>query len=172
MIHDFQDTHYVRCIKSNEGNQAGEFDNVFVQKQLSAASVIAYIDFIRLGFPSRLILSDVYNNYKLHLSNHMLNQTLFCRNLLLSLGLKQTEFIFGTNCVFLRTKYNQLVTKMKNSDNDFIVSSLTELKRFNNSRKLWNHSIIWTKLFVICECKFISSFTEIIYALIKLFIFL
>lgn len=107
---------------------------------------------MRLGFPHRLLMAQVYNTYKLelHHPDSMLNHTSFCRNLLLSLGLKQTEFIVGSNCIFLRSKYNQLLIKMTNPEKTFIVSSYTNLQRYTNSQKLWSYCRTWINLYSIC----------------------
>lgn len=151
-LHHLQDTHYIRCIKSNTMNQSDQFDDIFVQSQISAAGVVAYIDFIRFGYPNRLRMEEIYKNFELHLhhSDVMPNPVFLCRILLLSLGLKRSEFIFGTHCVFFRSEYSQLVAKISNPDENFIASSSAQLERIRTkARKSWSFLIVWSKYYTL-----------------------
>lgn len=123
---------------------------------MNAASVAAYIDFIRLGFPNRLPIVEVYNIFESKLPQHgvAMNQTNFVRNLLLSLGLKQTDFTFGTHWAFLRKHHVELVAKLTKPDAIFMESTLNSLVRYNRIQKWWNHLFAWSKFYHMSESIF------------------
>lgn len=55
--------HFVRCIKPNDHQVAGEFDAVLVNRQLRYAGVMGAIEIRQKGFPLRLTFADFINRF-------------------------------------------------------------------------------------------------------------
>ncbi|CAG5116738.1 unnamed protein product, partial [Candidula unifasciata] len=57
------DTHYIRCIKPNSGNQADHFDRPYVLQQLQACGVLETVEICRMGYPARMVYQDFIHRY-------------------------------------------------------------------------------------------------------------
>ena len=58
------DTHYIRCIKSNQRKVAGEFDSKYVLDQLNTGGVFSTVDIRAKGFPFRKSHKDFVKHFR------------------------------------------------------------------------------------------------------------
>lgn len=56
-------SHFIRCIKTNEGCKAGTFDASLVHRQLIYSGVFEVVKIQQSGLPSRFLHKDFYNRY-------------------------------------------------------------------------------------------------------------
>lgn len=128
-----QETHFIRCIKPNDAGIKEVFEDEFVLQQLKSSSFLAYVNLIRSGYPKRIHIDQIYKAFK---QNHHLwrddcmDSKRFCSNLLLSNGCDSTDFKFGTDCIFFRTKCSVLLQNILKSHPEFITQSMKRMKRY------------------------------------------
>lgn len=100
--------------------------------QLNAASIISYSNFIRLGYPERIVMTElkaIYGN-----SFTQLDLRSFCEKLLFSMKIEQSDFKFGSNCIFFRSKQAEMIKIILKPDQETITSVVEKMKRYITTR--------------------------------------
>lgn len=143
------------------------FEDEFVLQQLKSSSLLAYVNLIRFGYPKRAYINQIYNAFK---PNHQLwrnecsDLKRFCSILLLSNGCESSNFKFGTECIFFRTKCSTLLEKLLKPHPEFISHSLQRMKKYL-IRLEWKKAIkkilleLGNLIYIfICSCMFHDAF--------------
>lgn len=108
----FQNAYFVRCISPNYEKRSKIFDNELVLMQLKTSSTIAYANFLRFGYPTRIAFQDLVNACKPiedKLKNTCIWSTSFYTKVLLYIGITLKDFKMGNDTIFFRSNKIHLV---------------------------------------------------------------
>lgn len=95
-----QGYHFIRCIKANKAGD-DTFDEEFVAKQLDTSGSFAYQRLMKIGFPSRIDYRPICSQL-LRFEELPKDPKILIEELLLCVGLKETDFKIGSSKLFLR----------------------------------------------------------------------
>lgn len=165
----FQDTHFIRCIKPNEERIPGKFDEEYVSRQLKCFSVIAYAKFIQNCYPIKVSFDVLREPYEQFIqTSDMVHQTddfriiskNFFRKLLVSCGFEMKDFRVGEHQIFFRESQKHLARDILKNDQEAIERNIAKMKRFrarSRWRKLGN-LYLFIKCMLIYLCLRIPKF--------------
>lgn len=122
----------MRCIKPNSSQSSDFFDTNLVQSQLDSSGSIAYQKLMKIGFPSHMSITNLFDMFKSkpEFSECInLNQKQqFCNLLLRSCGLKVNNFKFGNTQIFFRKGKLDVLTEKLKDDPHVIKTRLDKTK--------------------------------------------
>lgn len=111
---NFQDCHFIRCIKPN-GKSDKTFDDVYVLEQLRSSGSIAYNHLMRVGYPTHIVMEVLYQTFEPY--KFQLNDAkTICKSFLYSIGFKTSDFKFGNSKLFLRPGKRDILNRFLESD--------------------------------------------------------
>ncbi|XP_031536132.1 unconventional myosin-VI isoform X2 [Vicugna pacos] len=122
---------FIRCIKPNLKMTSHDFEGAQILSQLQCSGMVAVLDLMQGGFPSRASFHELYNMYKKYMPDKLarLDPRLFCKALFKALGLNEVDYKFGLTKVFFRPgKFAEFDQIMK-SDPDHLAELV---KRVNH----------------------------------------
>lgn len=130
IINIFQECSFVRCVKPNDRQCSGVFDRNLVRSQLISSGSIAYQQLMKIGFPSNMSISNLFNNI-MSKSQFMKYTSFspkeFCNILLRSCSLKWTEFKLGNTQIFFRNGKLEILSEKLREDPKVIIQRLDKL---------------------------------------------
>lgn len=111
--------------------------------QLNAASIISYSNFIRRGYPKRILMTDLQAVYRdaVSQSEPVIDLQSFCEEMLFSIKMEQSDFKFGSDYIFFRSKQVENVEKMLKPDQEFIEYVGICVKTFRAEKGKLNQNI-------------------------------
>lgn len=112
-----------------------KFDNVLVMQQLKSANLIAYAEFMQLGYPLHVSFDSLSYKYKQYIPNTVMDfneMKQFYTKLMLSIGFKLRDFTFGENLIFFRAKSSKLIDQLMSSSSE----SIKIMKRYTARSKI------------------------------------
>lgn len=100
-------SHYIRCIKPNEGKEAMVFDAPFVVQQLCACGILETVRISSAGYPGRWPFQDFLDRFKLLSSDPISITTMddtrmACCTLLSEFNMTNEQYQVGKTRVFMR----------------------------------------------------------------------
>jgi myosin-6 len=107
---------FVRCIKPNQKMKPKIYEGAGVLSQLQCAGMVAVLDLMQGGYPSRTQFKDLYDMYEASLPPALksLDPRTFAKALFKALGMSEEDFQFGVSKVFFRPgKFAEFDTIMK-----------------------------------------------------------
>ncbi|CAF1109907.1 unnamed protein product [Adineta steineri] len=128
---------FIRCIKPNLKMVPNLFEGGQILSQLQCSGMVAVLDLMQQGFPSRTQFAELYSMYKSYLPNELarLEPRLFCKCLFKALNLRDADFKFGITKVFFRPgKFAEFDQIMK-SDPQNLAALISKVKKW----------LIWTR---------------------------
>ncbi|KAE9414672.1 hypothetical protein Angca_006777 [Angiostrongylus cantonensis] len=116
-------SHFVRCLKSNNERRPASLDTATLARQLKAFSVLETLYFRQIGFPLRIPFKRFMQSYRCLLPSEIAlcqNQKEIIVDILDGQGVKfANDFRIGTSYVFLRDRLaNQLQTTSERIQHD------------------------------------------------------
>ncbi|XP_009075198.1 PREDICTED: unconventional myosin-VI isoform X2 [Acanthisitta chloris] len=123
---------FIRCIKPNLKMTNHHFEGGQILSQLQCSGMVAVLDLMQGGFPSRASFHELYNMYKKYLPDKLarLDPRLFCKALFKALGLNENDYKFGLTKVFFRPgKFAEFDQIMK-SDPDHLAELVKRVNRW------------------------------------------
>ncbi|XP_063040184.1 myosin VIb [Engraulis encrasicolus] len=95
---------FIRCVKPNLKMVPHQFEGAHILSQLQCSGMVAVLDLMQGGFPSRTHFHELYNTYKQYMPDKLtrLDPRLFCKALFKALGLNDKDYKFGLTRVFFR----------------------------------------------------------------------
>lgn len=139
----------MRCIKPNSNQSSGTFDENLVESQLISSGSIAYQRLMRIGFPSHISITKLFDMFKLKLefeSYTTYSPKYFCSILIRSCGLKWTDFKLGNTQIFFRRGKLDILSEKIKEDAIIIKKRLDKLKLLRRKLKA---AIIFARFCVI-----------------------
>ncbi|XP_065316366.1 unconventional myosin-VI-like isoform X2 [Gordionus sp. m RMFG-2023] len=142
-------TNFIKCIKPNSRMTKHEFEGANILHQLESSGTLEVLKLMEYGFPAKVPTLDFYNRYTNYLPSSMerMDIRIFCKYLFKSVGLKETDFEFGTSKIFFRSgKFAEFDDLIRN-DAENIKSHIERLKTYIIKAK-WRR-VQWCTLCVI-----------------------
>eukprot|EP00741_Cyanophora_paradoxa_P012596 tig00020614_g12171.t1 len=98
-------SHFIRCIKPNALQRAGNFAGAAVLEQLRASGMLEALRLLHAGYPTRCAFDALYKRYGPFMPEAIrrLDAPHFCEAFLMALEFKETDFQIGLTKVFFRS---------------------------------------------------------------------
>lgn len=144
-----QECSFVRCIKPISSQCSGIFDESLVRSQLISSGSIAYQQLMKIGFPSHMSISNLFDMFK---SNTEFtdytskNPKEFCKILLRSCGFNWKDFKLVNTQIFFRSGKLETLSKKLEENPKILKQRLDKLKIL---RKKFKMAIISARFCVI-----------------------
>lgn len=128
----FQNSHYIRCIRSNSLKKEGQFEKPLVLEQLKTSCTIAFAEFMSLGYPNHVCLEKLFDAYQpiYKKFRNLYSKSNFVAKCLLSLGLSLKDFKIGKQYILTRSKKDDALKQLLSSDPNTVQSVNMKTKRF------------------------------------------
>eukprot|EP00002_Diphylleia_rotans_P010717 TRINITY_DN2126_c0_g1_i5.p1 TRINITY_DN2126_c0_g1~~TRINITY_DN2126_c0_g1_i5.p1 ORF type:complete len:1393 (+),score=341.23 TRINITY_DN2126_c0_g1_i5:43-4221(+) len=99
------DSHFIRCIKPNGMQRADMFEGSLVLGQLRCNGMMAALQLMHAGYPTRCPYDDLYQRFLPMLPAELssLDPVHFCEALLIALDVQRSEFALGLTKLFFRS---------------------------------------------------------------------
>lgn len=120
----FQSSHFIHCVKPNADILVRKFDECMILRQLRSSSTLAYVNFVRFGFPLRIAVTKMNSLYASYYGTYA-DARKFHMKLLLAIGLRIGEFKIGQNYIHFRSNQRDKLEQILSVD-----SSIVALKRY------------------------------------------
>lgn len=152
---------FIRCIKPNESQCRGVFDENLVRTQLISSGSIAYQQLMRAGYPSHWCIAELFNKFEKNpefKDYTSTNPKDFCHLLLQSCGLKWKDYKLGHSQIFFRTGKFELLYEQLKEDTEIIKQRLMKLRLRKKFRAAILATIISIRLCIKARCEKSNAF--------------
>jgi myosin heavy subunit len=141
------DSHFIRCIKSNDGCKPLLFDSQLVQRQLLYSGIFEVVQIQQSGFPCRFTHEDFLNNFKCLVETKLRwgKKTSTCEYLISylnnvrNMNLKLYEI--GKSIVFMKANENQILERAKGLLHNKSAVPIQKCSRMSVPYKIYNKLI-------------------------------
>ena len=108
-------SHFIRCINPNDIKQPNALNAEYVCRQLRCGGLIEAVRILKLGFPSRVSYSSIFNRYG-HVLKQLglvdVNERDFCESVLFAFDVDRTEYRLGLTKVFFKPNKQEIVNEI------------------------------------------------------------
>lgn len=97
------DSHFIRCIKPNNGRKSNCFDDEIVKSQLKANCIVPYINLMKKGYPDRMSYTQLLPEFEEYLPSDVIeNPRKLSEYLLIVIGYESQDYKLAETNIFFR----------------------------------------------------------------------
>lgn len=142
-----QNSHFIRCIKPNDTGSPKDFDKVLMLQQIKPANIIAYAEFMQIGYPTRISFDSLNKTYERFTSCRVLEcdfttMKQFYTKLLLSIGFQLKDFKLGEKLVFFRAQNSALIKDLMESPANSLMKMNGYIAKMAASRTKFRSTVL------------------------------
>lgn len=119
-IYYLQRSYFIRCIKPNNNQTAGIFDENVVLKQIQTSGTLTYFNLMQHGYPFKVRIDDLFENITSFLEPRHISvgSKMCCQIYLIATGFEHTDFKLGKTEIHIRLGKNDLFNQLRRGMNN------------------------------------------------------
>eukprot|EP00002_Diphylleia_rotans_P023997 TRINITY_DN472_c0_g1_i1.p1 TRINITY_DN472_c0_g1~~TRINITY_DN472_c0_g1_i1.p1 ORF type:complete len:1426 (-),score=359.75 TRINITY_DN472_c0_g1_i1:2688-6965(-) len=145
LVEDLQETesHFIRCIKPTTKQLPGVFEGDIILNQLRCNGMMAALQLMHAGYPTRSPYDDLHKRFKSMLPESLLKLKTkdFCEALLMTLNIDRKDFALGVSRVFFRSGKLAFLDELRSSGQvqsaDVVAKIVKWIARKNFRLAIW-----------------------------------